>query len=318
MLVKKYFKLSSLFLYLISFVTFFFVGASIAGALGLAEGQGLAGGAIIFGYGLLGSVTAVVIAIFMVHLCSNKIIVWTNVALTCITAVLVLYFTLNYQNRERERESNQEPKQQSTTAPAKSISLELPLDAIPADQGLGMFEPTIADNSVLYFYGNPNFEKALNEHSAIDSLKFELQEGGRFDIVFAPPWLVPEHLKLDYDVIYFKIRSITEQFVEVEVNAITGQTAFVDKYAGDILLWPVFLLSMNSIEFIDKTDKRVFIKPLDHASEVLIPFEYMKPIRMADHWAEVELLNDGFTSVGRGWIKWMDKGTIQVNYSLFS
>lgn len=316
--MKKYFKLSSLFLYLISFVSFFFVGASVAGVLGLAEGQGLAGGAIILGYGLLGSVTAVVIAIFMVNLCSSKVIVWTNVALTCVTAILVIYFTLNYQNRERERESNQEPKQQSTTAPANSISLEIPLDATAADQGLGMFEPTIADNSVLYFYGNPNFDKALIEHPPLDSLKFELQEGGQFEIVFAPPWLMPEHLKLDYDVIYFKVISITDQFVEVVVNTQTGQTLFVDKYAGDVLLWPVFLLNMHTIEFLDSADQRVLVKPLDHASEVSISFEFMKPIRISDRWAEVDLLNNEFTSVGRGWIKWMDAGSIQVAYSLFS
>jgi hypothetical protein len=122
--MKKYFKLSSLFLYLISFVSFFFVGASVAGVLGLAEGQGLAGGAIILGYGLLGSVTAVVIAIIMVNLCSNKVIVWTNVALTCVTAILVLYFTLNYQNREVGQDPDLVPTQPRTTAPINSISFE--------------------------------------------------------------------------------------------------------------------------------------------------------------------------------------------------
>ena len=315
--MKKYFKLSSLFLYLISFVTFFLVGASVAGVLGLAEGQGLAGGAIILGYGLFGSVTAVVIAIFMVNLCSNKVIVWTNIALTCVAAILVIYFTLNYQKRERERESNQEPKQ-STTAPANSISLEIPLDAAAADQGLGMFEPIKADNSVLYFYSNPNMDKAIIEHPIIDSLKFEVQEGGRFDVAFAPPWLMPEHLKLDYDVIYFKVISITDQFVEVEVNTQTGQTLFVDKYAGDVLLWPVFLLNMHTIEFLDSADQRVLIKPLDHASEVIISYEFMKPIRISNQWAEVDLLNNDFRSVGRGWIKWMEAGAIQIGYSLFS
>src|SRR5690606_9106388 len=114
--MKKYFIPSSLFLYLISFITFFFVGASTAGFFGLADGQGLAGGAIILGYGLLGSIIALIISIFVVYACSHKLILWANVVMASLTAIMVLYFYLNFQDRFNEQETDQVPTQLSPTA----------------------------------------------------------------------------------------------------------------------------------------------------------------------------------------------------------
>jgi len=40
---------------------------------------------------------------------------------------------------------------------------------------------------------------------------------------------VPEFLKLDYDILYFKVVSVAKEFVEVEVNKQNKQTAFAEK-----------------------------------------------------------------------------------------
>ena len=44
--------------------------------------------------------------------------------------------------------------------------------------GLGMSKPKFYENNVIYFYGDPNFEKSVSDHSPTDSLVFRRTEIG--------------------------------------------------------------------------------------------------------------------------------------------
>ena len=62
----------------------------------------------------------------------------------------------------------------------------------------------------------------------------------------------------------------------------------------------------------------VRVKPLTHASPVMTEFSFLVPIRVADQWAEVRLVDDDLRMLGKGWIRWRDDGKILVSYSLLS
>ncbi len=144
--------------------------------------------------------------------------------------------------------------------------------------GLGMFAPDIRENRTLYFYGNINPEKPWDEHHPYDSITFERDSNNNVVIASAPPWLNPQHLKLDFGYIFFKIKTVNREFAEVEVNTHNGQTAHVSHYAGKIMYWPDFLLNVHSLEFGDDRAQAVRGKPLDVATEVRRNYSIMQPV----------------------------------------
>jgi hypothetical protein len=136
--------------------------------------------------------------------------------------------------------------------------------------------------------------------------------------LYAPPWFYPEHLKLDYDMLYLKVLTAGREFLEVEVNRETGQTAWVDRFKGNLVYWPDFLLNVHSVEFIDPANQKVMIKPLTHASEVLSDYTDMHPKLIKDEWLKVDLSDENLNKLSEGWIKWKENNRLLIIYSLLS
>ncbi|MEA1784863.1 hypothetical protein U1E44_02055 [Arenibacter sp. GZD96] len=183
---------------------------------------------------------------------------------------------------------------------------------------LGMFSLDIKENTPLYFYGGVTFGKSVQEHSPIDSLVFfKKPELYGLSVKSAPPWLMAEHFKPDYGFVYFSALTLTNEFIEIEVNAQTGQTFWVSRYAGQLVFWPEFLLSVNSVELIDAS-QTLKATPFDHASEYQGKYTYLRPQKIKGEWMEVALLDNDFKTIGSAWLKWLDCGEIRVSYSLLS
>lgn len=96
--------------------------------------------------------------------------------------------------------------------------------------------------------------------------------------------VIPEPQIVDWGVlsgnwqIYFLINSVTKEWVERVVNAQNGQTAYVSKYAGDVVYWPDFLLGVHSVEFFPDADEKVRARPFSASGVILTPSEFLKPI----------------------------------------
>ena len=117
---------------------------------------------------------------------------------------------------------------------------------------------------------------------------------------------------------FLKSFRITDDFIEVVVNKITNQTAFIGKDSGKLMYWPEFLLGVNSVEFLNARNQQVFVKPLDHAGTINQSYSFMKPLKVKQNWMHVQLLDDSFKVIGKGWIKWNIDGKLLINYSLLS
>lgn len=63
--MDKLFKLASILMYMLTLLLFFIVGMTIAGVTGVAKNQGLAGGAIVFFYGIITAIIAFIVALFV-------------------------------------------------------------------------------------------------------------------------------------------------------------------------------------------------------------------------------------------------------------
>ncbi|WOD43852.1 hypothetical protein [Hwangdonia lutea] len=318
----------SFLMYFLALIAFFFLGLIYAGITEAGKGQMLAGGAIVFGYGVIAAFIGLCIALILGYSLKRHFIIKINVLLTLIIAASFAYFTIKYQKRQKEKEQHKIEHQQSKrpTAPAEN-KIAKPIAMLAKNtstfnskspMGLGMFIPNFHENKTLYFYGNLTQGKSVQEHMPVDSITFKQREYGGFDIATAPPWLVPDHLKLDYDMLYFKVQSISHDFIEVTVNTTNNQTSFVDRYAGKLMYWPEFLLGINSVEFPNPENHNIYARPFDAAGTINTPYSFMRPLKVTDEWMYVALLDDDFKNKGHGWIRWKKQGKMLITYSLLS
>lgn len=323
--MKKLLKPACLLFNLLVLLSFFVMGLLFAGWIDAGKGQMLAAGAIVLSYGVLFGGIAFIGSFFMTYYFRHRTIVIGNIILSVFLLVCFGYFRYRFKKKQQERVPQQQVEPKQPTAPVdngKAIVLnhlvKSPNLQNTKSMGMGFYTPNFYDHPTLYFYGNPNLEKSVMDHMPTDSVVFKRVEHGGFDIAQAPPWLVPEHLKLDYDMLYFQIHSLGKDFVQVIVNNQNGQTAFVDKHRGRIILWPEFLLSVHSIEFPPESDQKVKSRPFEASGNIKIPFSFMHPILIREDWMQVELWDDNFYKVGKGWIRWRKDGKLLITYSLLS
>ncbi len=326
--MNNYFKPASILFYLLMLLVFFFVGVYAVRLLGAADNQGLAGGAIVLVWGLLFSGVAFISSFFIVRAIAIKKIVKLNLLLFIILVASIVITYLNYQARQALKDNPEENQEQPERKPVTPTAMLLTksnfentiakAESISENEmGLGFFTPNYYEFPVLYFYGDVNLEKTIDDHTPQDSVVFIQQEGYKLSTSYAPPWLFPEHLKLDYELMAFKVLGLGNDFLKVEVNKTTGQIAYLDKYKGTYKTWPEFLRTMASLELIEKENQTVHIKPLQHASTVQVAFKWMQPLLIERNWMYVKLLDEHHKEQGKGWVQWRNEEQLLVRYSLF-
>ena len=323
--MKKSFKPACLLFYFLMLVSFFLIGLFYARWTEAGKGQMLAAGAIVLGYGVLFGGLAFIASFFIAYYAKHRHIVISNAIMGVFIIATVLVFRHKYKKREVEQPKEQYERPTSPTKPAEKngkLLVYAANDKLAAEynqkMGVGFFQPNFYENQVLYLYGAPNLEKAVSEHSPVDSVLFKQLEPGGFEITQAPPWLAPAHLKLDYDLLYFEIKSLGREFAEVVVNTQTHRTAYVNKYDGKTVFWPEFLLGVHSVEFPSESTQKVKVRPFEASDAVPIPFAFLRPILIQEEWMQVELWNDDFKRVGIGWIRWKMDGELLIKYALLS
>ncbi|MCW8979870.1 MAG: hypothetical protein OQJ83_00675 [Altibacter sp.] len=327
--MKKLLKPACIGFYILMLITFFVVGLYYAGFIEAGKNQGLAGGAIVLGWGVLFGGVAFIAAFFIAYYLEIGMLVRINWVLLIALFSLCGYKYYQFQQRDALREETNEPFERTptkTTQPTAYLSMDRRnkkvvnrvLTENDSSMGMGYFSPNYFDHPTLYFYGNPNLEKSLMEHSPYDSITFTRNKYNSFEIATAPPWLVPDMLKLDYDMLYFKIVSITEEFAEIVVNAQNNQTAYVSKRSGKVKLWPEFLLGVHSVEFLPNSNENIRARHFEASGVIKTPHSFMRPIRVRNDWMEVLLLDDDFQTVGNGWIQWKREGELLILFNLLS
>lgn len=332
--MRKLFKPASLLFNLLSLLVFFIVGMYFAGWTEAGINQGLAGGAIVLGWGLLFGVIAFIASFFATHHLAHKRIVVSNWVL--FAALLLGYGVTHYRFTQRDKLQKERNKPYNKKMPTKptptdeptamlffkeefnEVRPQIPLQQEIQREGMGYYSPNFHNSPVLYFYGNPNAIKSLPGQLPNDSITFKRNMRNQFEIATAPPWLMPDIMKLDYDLLYFKIQSVTKEFVEVIVNAQTNQTAYVRKSDGNVAYWPDFLLGVHSLQFLPESKEKVRARPFQSSSVITTAHLYMKPVKIKGDWAEVWLLDVQFQNIGKGWIPWRRDNQLLVRFNLFS
>jgi hypothetical protein len=90
--MDKLLRPASILLYIIAFIDFFFIGATVAGVSGAADVQGLSGGAVVLMYGVIASFIALVLAIVLAYYLSKDTIKNITKVLALILLGYLIFF----------------------------------------------------------------------------------------------------------------------------------------------------------------------------------------------------------------------------------
>ena len=319
--MKNFFKPARLAFYLLMLVGFFFLGLYFAALIDAGKGQGLAGGAIVLGYGILFGGVAFLASFFIAGFIPHKYIIYANIILFAL--ILLAYGITHYRYLQRkEAKENQEYQQSPPADHSKTIGMVhtfsneeffFPIRTKFEATGLGYFIPNFYQHPTLFFYQNITPEKSIREHSPADSLALGRDQFGDFTLISAPPWLWPAAMNLSFGIFYFKVESVGRDFVEVEVNSKTGQTAYFNKYSGELLFWPEFILTLPNIELPDESpNPKIYPSPL--ADPVHLSFKYLTPLKVTDSWLQLVLSDENHRPVGKGWVRWRKEEELLIRF----
>ena len=123
--MKKLVKAYSLLFYLLVIILSFILGVIYASKAGLADNQGLAGGAIVLGYGVITAFIAFLVSLIVAYRLPGKSIVKINKLLGIVFLVVACYLSWRFYTRSEEQEG---PERQliptKPTAPAEGETLQ--------------------------------------------------------------------------------------------------------------------------------------------------------------------------------------------------
>jgi len=216
-----------LLFYTLSILVCFFVGTFMTYLIVAGQSQTLAGEGIILFYGIVSATVALLIAIYVAFYSRLADLILINKVLglfLVIIAFFVVYRTANFETNANYFDKSPQIIKKSRKIDLVQVSLFSTTPSISQliieDEqiGIGFFKPNYYEYPTLYFYGNVNLEKGLTAHLPVDSLVFVKNQFSEPTTSYAPAWLFPEHIKLDYGIVYFKVIGIGFDFVKGIAN----------------------------------------------------------------------------------------------------
>lgn len=203
----------------------------------------------------------------------------------------------------------------------------LPIAASAAEDtalGVGVVNPPIDPERPLYFYLSADLNQYPPMATPSDSVTFRSGPHS-IEIATAPPWFVPETLKLDYDLLYLRAVSISRYWIEVVVNDAPERprsfprTVWVARDAVQFRTWTEFLLEVFCVETLEPSTNPVRSGPGEAFPQVGSSENLnLHVVAIQGSWARVEDVDGTEASTLRGWIRWRDGDRLIVTYSLLS
>ena len=192
---------------------------------------------------------------------------------------------------------------------------QLTYNPINSGKGMGIAALKFDEAGSIPFFGW-NLKNEMAETIMVDSI---ILNRTLDDLSYAPPWFAPHHYKPDYQVIHFKVLSITPHYFEIEVNKYNGQSNFIGKDKVDFISWPEYILRASSIEFTKHKNFDFYAKPLEHSDVRKIGSNnILRPLRIKNNWVQVSFTDEMTGQKMIGWAKWQDQRELLVSINLFS
>ena len=202
----------------------------------------------------------------------------------------------------------------------EEFKINIPTQVIEQnDMGLGLYTPRMVKGQVLYFYEAPPLGLPNERLKPTDSIVFEATAYGGLDMGYTPQWLEPHYVKLDYDMLLFKVNSVGRLFIELTVNESQNKTLYVSADSGTYIDWNQFIIQAHSVEILEEYPQKVKSQPLIGSKTILVEGDRMlSPVHVKGDWLFVEITDFQYNIKGQGWIQWRKDGQLLIKYQLLS
>ncbi len=281
----------------------------------IPKNVGLAGGAMVLFYGLFGLILGLVTGLLLRNRLS---IIFLQVSNAVCALFLILCSVKIYQQIAMSKAEAQEQRARYQHLKPTPTAQPIPVTD-QVEMGIGIAQVHLQAGQSIYFYNKPQDNQLPEQLSPIDSVTFQEASHG-IDIATAPPWLVPERLKLDYQIFHLLVKAQHRSYLQVVVNKTNGQTAWISRSQVIYQDWSSFLLGVSSIQPLDWENNPLRAKPLTHASPLLnIDSQYiLQPLTIKGNWIEVSILDRDRLASGKGWLRWRSNTELLIIYDLLS
>lgn len=183
--------------------------------------------------------------------------------------------------------------------------------------GLGIVRVRPKPGGALHFYAAPGVGERPADLAPVGTVRFAAAQPS-VGIAEAPPWLVPERLKMDYELFLLRAVSLTPQWVEVIGNATTGETWWVARDDVGISTWPEFLLGVSSVEAFDPEANPVRARPLDGSPVLSSARASVRVLAVTDEWLRVDTSRLADRMPPEGWMRWRRGDRLLVTFDSLS
>lgn len=237
----------------------------------------------------------------------------------------VLFLTCQCKQSETTVESSPEVSLTDTVPPPTRSPAPLSEEALAfqqllakksslafVDKQLGFaFVPFTATGVRLNFYAGPDPAALIT-----DSLVYK-RDDYRLKLVHSPADFQPFYFKEDFQLLLLRMTDIAGRRAEVEVNAESGRTAWVDGASVRVQDWATFLESV------------AFVRPISWsvnpprktaaANAEIIPNipvnRLLQPLRVKGDWIQVKTFSENNAPLpSSGWIRWRDGEKVLVSW----
>ncbi|MEM9529037.1 MAG: hypothetical protein AAGA31_20675, partial [Bacteroidota bacterium] len=171
--------------------------------------------------------------------------------------------------------------------------------------------PFTAEGVELYFYSEPDPTASIT-----DSLVYE-RDDYRLRLVHSPPDFQPFYFKEDFQLLLLRMTNIAGRRAEVEVNAESGRTAWVDGTSVSVQDWKTFLENIAFVKPLDWTANPPKQAPETSAPEVpgLNESKLLQPQKMQGDWLQVKTFpQQTDLPPQHSWIRWRDGEKVLVSW----
>lgn len=184
--------------------------------------------------------------------------------------------------------------------------------------GLGIAHVSPRAGGVLRFYGGPpRLGEVPGEYPPAGTVRFRAALPS-VEIAEAPPWLVPEHLKMDYEIFLLRVITLTPQWVEVIGNTTTGDTWWLDRSEIRFSSWPEFLMGVHSVEAAAPESNPVRARPLDASPVLSSARAAVRPLAVQGDWVKVDTSELADRMPPDGWMRWRRGDRLLITFNPLS
>ncbi len=189
--------------------------------------------------------------------------------------------------------------------------------------GVGVVFPPVESGYTIYLFNEPpDYSTSITTDAPADSIVFE---GESYNLAVRHDNNMeafrPLGYKLDYGIFFFRCKTASRFWYEIILDESSGRSAWVEANDMRFSGWAEFMLTVNSVERVDKAGNPLRVAP--DSKSAVIPYskerECLEVLSIRGEWMRVRSSEVcGEQEIEDAWIQWKSGDSLLISYNLLS